>query len=59
MSVQICRECMGEKLAENIKRTLTAEELAEIHAVIPIPETSNTSANEQQNACKSLTRMAL
>lgn len=44
MSVQVCRERMGETLAENIKRSLTAAELAEIDAVIPIPETSNTSA---------------
>lgn len=44
ISVQECREQMGYKLAEGVKRTLTAEELADLDAVIPIPETANTSA---------------
>jgi amidophosphoribosyltransferase len=35
---------MGDKLAELITKTLSPEELKEIDVVIPIPETSNTSA---------------
>lgn len=35
---------MGYRLADKIKRTLTEEEIKEIDVIIPIPETSNTSA---------------
>ena len=35
---------MGEKLAATIKMELGPERLAQIDVVIPIPETSNTSA---------------
>ncbi len=42
--VQTSRMNMGVYLADTIKATLTAEALAEIDVVIPIPETSNTSA---------------
>jgi amidophosphoribosyltransferase len=35
---------MGARLAEEVKRALTPQELAEIDVVIPIPETSVTSA---------------
>lgn len=35
---------MGTKLADKIKRTLTPEEVKSIDVIIPIPETSNTSA---------------
>ena len=44
MSVHACRERMGDKLAETIKKSLTQEEFLGIDAVVPIPETSNTSA---------------
>ena len=44
LSVSKSRENMGYKLADRIKKKLTAEQLDEIDAVIPIPETSNTSA---------------
>ena len=52
MSVQVCRERMGEKLATRIKNVLTPEELCEIDAVIPIPETSNTSAKRAAECLK-------
>ena len=52
MSVQLCRERMGEKLAAQIKKCLTTEELSEIDAVIPIPETSNTSAKRAAECLK-------
>tara|TARA_Y100001970_G_scaffold50742_1_gene64223 strand:+ start:36377 stop:37825 length:1449 start_codon:yes stop_codon:yes gene_type:complete len=35
---------MGKKLADKIKRNLTEEELSKIDVVIPIPDTSKTSA---------------
>lgn len=35
---------MGFKLAETIKKQLTPEELAAVDVVVPIPETSVTSA---------------
>lgn len=35
---------MGASLARHIESQLTKEQLAEIDAVIPIPETANTSA---------------
>ena len=35
---------MGEKLAATIKTELGPERLAQVDVVIPIPETSNTSA---------------
>ena len=35
---------MGEKLAATIKTELGLERLAQVDVVIPIPETSNTSA---------------
>lgn len=44
ISVQTSRMNMGVYLADTIKATLTPEALAEIDVVIPIPETSNTSA---------------
>jgi amidophosphoribosyltransferase len=44
MSVHRCRQRMGVKLAQNIKDTLGEEALKDIDVVIPIPETSNTSA---------------
>ncbi|SPO00058.1 probable amidophosphoribosyltransferase [Cephalotrichum gorgonifer] len=44
ISVYRARQRMGYKLAEKIKRTLPAEVLRQIDVVIPIPETSNTSA---------------
>ncbi|KAL8728721.1 MAG: hypothetical protein Q9166_005208 [cf. Caloplaca sp. 2 TL-2023] len=44
ISVNQSREIMGYRLANKIMRTLTPEEIKEIDAVIPIPETSNTSA---------------
>ena len=52
MSVQLCRERMGERLAAQIKKCLTPEELSEIDAVIPIPETSNTSAKRVAECLK-------
>ncbi|KAL3422295.1 amidophosphoribosyltransferase [Phlyctema vagabunda] len=44
ISVHRSRQNMGYKLAEMITKTLTPEALKEIDVVIPIPETSNTSA---------------
>jgi amidophosphoribosyltransferase len=44
INVYEARNAMGYKLAENIRRQLSAEELAGIDVVMPIPETSNTSA---------------
>lgn len=44
ISVYRSRQRMGARLAEKIKNTLTAKELQEIDVVIPIPETSNSSA---------------
>jgi amidophosphoribosyltransferase len=44
ISVQRSRENMGYKLADTIINTLSPEDLADIDVVIPIPETSNTSA---------------
>ncbi len=44
ISVHASRRQMGLKLADKIKAVLTAEELADIDAVIPIPETSKTAA---------------
>lgn len=44
ISVYRSRQQMGFKLAEKIKQFLSPEELAEIDVVIPIPETSMTSA---------------
>lgn len=44
ISVQKSRQNMGVKLADQITRTLGADALKEIDVVIPIPETSNTSA---------------
>jgi amidophosphoribosyltransferase len=44
ISVQRSRVNMGYKLADQIVRTLGAEAIKDIDVVIPIPETSNTSA---------------
>ncbi|KAI0003931.1 amidophosphoribosyltransferase [Xylariaceae sp. FL0662B] len=44
ISVHASRERMGCKLAEKIREQLGDETIKDIDAVIPIPETSNTSA---------------
>lgn len=44
ISVHKSRENMGEKLGERIRKVLTPQQLEEIDVVMPIPETSNTSA---------------
>lgn len=44
ISVHSSRQNMGYKLAETIRRRLGPEDLKDIDVVIPIPETSNTSA---------------
>ncbi|EPE26679.1 N-terminal nucleophile aminohydrolases (Ntn hydrolases) [Glarea lozoyensis ATCC 20868] len=44
ISVQASRMNMGYKLAETVKQTLGQAAIDEIDVVIPIPETSNTSA---------------
>ena len=44
ISVHRSRQHMGTRLAAHIKASLSPEELAEIDVVIPIPETSVTSA---------------
>lgn len=45
ISVHSSRQNMGYKLAETIRRQLSPEDLKDIDVVIPIPETSNTSAS--------------
>ncbi|CAH0023878.1 unnamed protein product [Clonostachys rhizophaga] len=45
ISVHRSRENMGRKLAKKIKDTLSKEAFDEIDVVIPVPETSNTSAS--------------
>ena len=44
ISVYRSRQKMGTRLAEHIAKTLGPKELSEIDVVIPIPETSTTSA---------------
>ncbi|KAL8829141.1 MAG: hypothetical protein Q9170_006301 [Blastenia crenularia] len=44
ISVNQSRENMGYRLADKIKRTLTPDEVNNIDVIIPIPETSQTSA---------------
>ncbi|KAL8729441.1 MAG: hypothetical protein Q9181_004998 [Wetmoreana brouardii] len=44
ISVNQSRENMGYRLASKIMRTMTPEEVKDIDVIIPIPETSNTSA---------------
>jgi amidophosphoribosyltransferase len=44
ISVHSSRQNMGFKLGDRIRKTLGEAELADIDVVIPIPETSNTSA---------------
>lgn len=45
ISVHSSRQNMGYKLADTIRRRLSPEDLKDIDVVIPIPETSNTSAS--------------
>lgn len=45
ISVHRSRLNMGIRLAEKIMATLSPEEIKEIDVVVPIPETSNTSAS--------------
>ncbi|CAL8577487.1 amidophosphoribosyltransferase [Xanthoria parietina] len=44
ISVNVSRKNMGTRLADKIKRVLTPEEISDIDVIIPIPETSVTSA---------------
>lgn len=44
ISVHLSREIMGYKLAARIQEILTPAQLEEIDVVMPIPETSNTTA---------------
>ena len=44
ISVHQSRENMGRFLGDRITKVLTADQLKEIDVVMPIPETSNTSA---------------
>ncbi len=44
INVYVSRLTMGKYLAEKIKKELTTEELEDIDVVIPIPDTSRTSA---------------
>ena len=44
ISVYECRRNMGTKLAVEIARKLSPEDVSEIDTVIPIPETANTAA---------------
>ena len=44
MSVHQSRENMGYKLADRIVKVLTPSQLEEIDVVMPIPDTSNTTA---------------
>lgn len=44
ISVEQSRKNMGNKLGATLAKVLTSQELEEIDVVIPIPETSNTSA---------------
>jgi len=46
ISVHRSRQHMGARLAANIKQRLSPQDLADIDVVIPIPETSVTSATE-------------
>ncbi|KAF2858210.1 Amidophosphoribosyltransferase [Piedraia hortae CBS 480.64] len=50
--VSEARRQMGVRLAETIKKQLSPQELQDIDAVIPIPETSNTSAQAVSTALK-------
>ena len=45
-NVQVCRGKMGESMVLRINQVLTAEDIAEIDAVILIPEISNSSAKQ-------------
>ena len=44
ISVHRSRQHMGERLAARIKEVLSPQDLKDVHVVIPIPETSVTSA---------------
>lgn len=44
ISVHKSRENMGVRLADKIRKVLSPEDFDDIDVVIPVPETSNTSA---------------
>ncbi|KAL9034200.1 MAG: hypothetical protein Q9180_005538, partial [Flavoplaca navasiana] len=44
ISVNVSRKNMGTRLADKIKRVMTPKEISDIDVIIPIPETSVTSA---------------